>query len=471
MAASVEQLQNLGYQFIQSTQEGDPGIFIYRPSGYGRVAALERLSGETAESLEAEGITLQESDMKEFQSLPGFGYASGNVKTLDQAMDSAGSTVDYITESLKAQDGDSIAVGNETVSRESLQTLLGIDTEFSQASQDAQAAAGEAAAATKDAAIAARSESLAPATSSGTSSTAGAQARGMNESTRTQRNVDGTYSIIGTSTGTVYQSGLPDVESALSAQQAMMGGSTPDAVGAFSPVGGGQGTPGGGGSLTDLTNDITSSISEAEAAALAGDQSLIVTPEMRAEWLAQAVDELTPYYQETITNLEQVFSIDFQRLTEDLRTSESALAESYRTGVASLQTSLRDRGLLYGGVRTNEEDQLASTTNTELTNLDTAFTRSLQDLSTGASNSVEQTLGSTGAQNLENSLNTSLGSVSMAGRVLSGTPGLVASTTNADLLDIRGGITGSVPNQQTEDEYTRAGDLETAFTSEITRTL
>lgn len=157
MAASISQLQKLGYIFIESTNPTDRGVFIYRPAGYGRVAALERLRKETVASLQSKGITpvqYDKSKMDQVSSLPGFGYSS-DVDTVEKAADSASSTVEAIRTALSVQEGNKINVGNdENTTRSALEDIIDEKVSFSQAALNAQNAAGEEAARAKDAAIA-----------------------------------------------------------------------------------------------------------------------------------------------------------------------------------------------------------------------------------------------------------------------------------------------------------------------------
>jgi hypothetical protein len=222
MAASLSQLQKLGYKFIY-----DNGVvFVLRPSGYGRVQALERLRGETKESLESQGIEVSTESVSPYSSLPGFGYSSGDVNTLDQVLDSAGSTVDAIKQSLSVQEGDQINVGNdEQTTRSALENILDESVSFSQAALDAQNAQSEASAQVKDAETATTTEMT-----RAEKNAARIEASGK-VPTSIQKNEDGTYSVLNESTGDVLQAGLKSRAEAITVGQQLSGGSTPTIAG------------------------------------------------------------------------------------------------------------------------------------------------------------------------------------------------------------------------------------------------
>jgi hypothetical protein len=222
MAASLSQLQKLGYTFIYD----DGSVFVLRPAGYGKTAALERLRGETKESLESQGIEVSTESVSQYSSLPGFGYSGGDVGTLAQVLDSAGSTVDAITQSLSVQEGDQINVGNdEQTTRSALENILDESVTFSQAALDAQNAQGEAAAQTKDAETATTTEMTRAEKNAARIAASG------KVPTSIQKNEDGTYSVLNESTGDVLQAGLKSRAEALTIGQQLSGGSTPTIAG------------------------------------------------------------------------------------------------------------------------------------------------------------------------------------------------------------------------------------------------
>src|SRR3990167_11292121 len=78
-STSQNQLQQLGYRFFYKPGEG---VFIYR-DGTTNSPAFERLRKETKDSIEAQGFPVETVDsLKEYSSLPGFGFAGGDVDTV-----------------------------------------------------------------------------------------------------------------------------------------------------------------------------------------------------------------------------------------------------------------------------------------------------------------------------------------------------------------------------------------------------
>ena len=155
MAATLEQINRLGYQFIYDPQKRT--VFVIRPKGYGKSRALERLRRETPESLRQEGVNVVTDSIYNYvsrsASLPGFGYSPGDVDTFSKVLDSAGATVQAIETALRRVDPaevNAIAVGNTDIPFNEARRILGQDVQFSREAQAQQAREGEAQAAARD---------------------------------------------------------------------------------------------------------------------------------------------------------------------------------------------------------------------------------------------------------------------------------------------------------------------------------
>lgn len=207
---------------------------------------------------------------------------------------------------------------------------------------------------------------------------------------------------------------------------------------------------------TTLVGGLEESVSEKEAAALEADPSLIVTAEMRDAWLQEAWDEIreNKYYQETIRLAELDIGTSIDRLIQDTRATEAALAKQYGEALTSTQKSLQGRGLLYGGVRAGEERALAEEANVALTAEDIAFRRGLQDVTSEA----ERYLGSERSL----ALAPTFGATTGVGRVLAGTPTFQAGEAISAFEPI-GDIYGSLAREQEEEARYRSGEKEAAF--------
>ena len=151
MALNASQLTKLGYKFLYSPEE--KAVFVYR-DGTTNAPGLERLRGETKESIEAQGQKVQSvSDMSKYNSLPGFGFSRGDVNKLSDVDTIA---TDFIKQlELAAQrtspEEKKVGIGNKNFTKQQVKDILGKDVPFSQKALDEQYAQGKEAAAQKDA--------------------------------------------------------------------------------------------------------------------------------------------------------------------------------------------------------------------------------------------------------------------------------------------------------------------------------
>lgn len=151
MALNASQLTKLGYKFLYSPQE--KAVFVYR-DGTTNASGLERLRGETRDSLEAQGLPVESvPDMSKYSSLPGFGYSKGDVNKLS---DVEAITSDFVKQlEVAAQrttsDQSKVGIGNQDFTKQQVADILGKDVSFSQSALDEQYKAGQEAAIVKDA--------------------------------------------------------------------------------------------------------------------------------------------------------------------------------------------------------------------------------------------------------------------------------------------------------------------------------
>ncbi len=453
MSDLVTQLSGLGIKFLYSEEEGN--MILYAPTGMGDVEGGSRID-ITKEELESYGL----GDL--IVTIPGVvntdvlrslgynvdrGLSIGDIKSVDDLTAFANQYVENIRAALVGQPGDTIQIGNEEYSRSEMEDLIGETVAYD---PSVQLAAEAASAGIKD------NDGLVPETTYSGNSRVG-------EGVNTVQGSDGKWSVVGANTGTVYGSGYATAAEAQSQANLVVGGSTAQATGAFAP-GGSEYTPSGT-TEEDFANDVASSMSDAESAALAENPSLVITAEMRAQFYADAVTDLAPYYEEVISNIETTTGVSFDRLIEDITTQETALAEEYRQGLKSLQSDLQARGMLYGGVRETEESELATAANVEAAALETELTRGLEDISLAFS----QQLGTEAATEY----GAGLGTTSLLGRALPGVPTFtIAGATN--IYQPIGEFTqetATVPSERALAETELATELESTYLNELTRTL
>jgi len=157
----AKKLKNLGATFLVDKTSGD--VFVTLPGKFGRAKSTSRLRQETESSLKNSGLSnlIKKGEFKTQEQILGAGGAaraishpSGDVDSLDILGQVVDDVFQNVEQALKAQPSGTIAIGNENISRSDAQKLIGKTVDFSQAAQDAQAAAGEAAAASLDASLA-----------------------------------------------------------------------------------------------------------------------------------------------------------------------------------------------------------------------------------------------------------------------------------------------------------------------------
>lgn len=206
-----------------------------------------------------------------------------------------------------------------------------------------------------------------------------------------------------------------------------------------------------------VVGGLESGVQAREEAALAENPSLVVTPEMRAQWLAESYDELrgNKFYDEVLRTAEFDLGTSLNRLISDTRLREVSLAQQYKENLRGTQQSLQERGLLFGGVRRGEERELADKANLGFASEDIAFQRGLQDI-------TQQGERYFGSDYAAAALSPKFGTTQSVGRVLPGSPVFQAGE-RTQAFSPMGGFYGSFPREVEEEARTRAGEKESAF--------
>ncbi len=312
--------------------------------------------------------------------------------------------------------------------------------------------------------------------------------RGASEPTTIKQQADGTYSIIGAQSGTVIQGGFTNLAQALATQQQQMSGSTPQLTGqpnvdAIAPVASDNApantpvaTVDANGQLiapaaTAVTDALKTAVdTKAAAAEQAGQQ---VTAAMRAQWLSDAYTTLkaSPDWQQQIKSAELDLGTSFDQTIRDASLAVSNEVAKYGQTLENTQTGLRDKGMLYGGVRQLAEQKIADTANAFLQDIQNKQSDALQN----ASQTAERYLGSTDFQNGFNgggatALAQQQGNYNQVGRVLAGSPTYTMGGS-IPKLNIQGGMYGTAPTAVEGQARTLASQAEDAFNKPITQSI
>jgi hypothetical protein len=271
---------------------------------------------------------------------------------------------------------------------------------------------------------------------------------------------DGSIEIYGTRSGQVIKtlpSGTSDAEVSRAMTEMQSGFAEPLAQGGTATSGSAGGSSSSGSITGSQAGDkLLGVVSDAVAQKTADAEAkgIQITPEIRAQYLAQAWDEQAPYYGELIRNAEFDLGTSLSRIVQDAHSGESAISRQYQKNLETTQGTLKDNGMLYGGVRNKAERTLAEDTNTQLQNLDTTFGRNLQD----TSNTAERYLGTDTAKTYGDTL----GKTTQIGRVLQGSPTFQAGQSSSIFKPQGTDQYGSLNRDITYSKQSRANELETA---------
>lgn len=523
--STLQKFQNLGFKIVKMVSEN--GTVRYRmadPGNYGNVAGLYVMPNLTEKDIADAGLSDIVVEVKAGRA----GGAGAEVTTEDLGAAGIGGAerskgdfttissfetgvlnklVSNIENALKENPNEQIIVGNQTLSRSQASNMIGESksVQFDESRLEARNKASEEANAALDAKQKQESKLFTPSERTG-------------RSLKGSKQADGTYNIVDSNTGEVVEKGLADATMANARMTQLQSGGTPSLGGrpdlyaieptqqernipglgrAFAPyvdpatgqtVTPSVATPdqmqqfqagtlenyptaiaGGAGGIgaDDLTTTLEGAVATSETSALADDPSLVVTPEMRAAWLQEALDDLrnNRAYAEVIRNTEFDLGQSLNRLVEDTRLREIAAAQEYKTKLKAQTSSLQDRGFLYGGegggIRGQEERELADVTNLGLQGLQTQFRRGLEDYSQQA----ERTLGSGpygGFTQGAGGLQAALGTTQNVGRVIAGSP-IYQTGGTIPVLSTLGGQYGELPRTIQTEALTRAEEKEGAF--------
>ena len=270
----------------------------------------------------------------------------------------------------------------------------------------------------------------------------------MGEPIVARQETDGTYSIIGSTSGKILESGLADASAANRKMTELQSGAVPDAIGAFAGrVGSAAGeTPkssvldSAGVNYTGLGAD---QVKQVEASFLASQNdptlqekiinNLDITDEDIKGFLETAKSEYSPYYQQQFGRGAEDFtkSLEFAAVQRQDQMTQEALQK--QLALEQEQVGMAEAGLATSGIRKKAEERLAE----QARNIATSSRRAFEYDVTKAGRSAEDILGS----------------ATVAGLQL---PTLGGTSVYTPAGDIR----GSMERERTTAEQTRAAELE-----------
>ena len=471
---TTEQLAALGYEFYV-TETGE--IYAYQSGQYGMTASIAWLSEETAESMESAGIEVTEiKDMSGYSSLPGITWSEGSIHSLNDLYDAASVQVDNIENALEAQDSDTVHVGNDDYSREDAETAYGSSVAYSEEATAAQAVAGEAAAAAKDA-------------ESGQTATSGTE---EDTGYKIVQQQDGTYTVEGNNTGTVYASGLEDVAAATdaiveiqAAEKTEEGYEIPEGTvtesdpilveagttsieqqsdGTYSIIDTTTGEVLVSGLQTaadaqavemaivsgyseavtyDVLDDIdTSGLTAEQVASLEAIAEQIgddlggtdVTDEAITDWLAQAAEQNSDYWSELFTQAASSFTSGLEYMASGREAEIEQEQENLTSSLEASAVSAADTGTTFSGIRGEAEERLQE----EAADIAASSARAYEYSVQGLGEEAEYQLGSEYLEGLE----------------------LPTDESGEEIYSTIGDVYGSLQEQQDVDTAALAQELE-----------
>ena len=241
----------------------------------------------------------------------------------------------------------------------------------------------------------------------------------LGEPVKGRQAADGTWEVIGTNSGTVFQSGLADASAADKWMNQAQSGGTADAVGAFAPVvdtstqGGAstttQGTTEAGTtgssilpSSIDTTGLTAEQIRSAEQAYLdaSGDTSLAskltITEADIQGFIDKAASESDPYYSQIYTRAKEDYTrgLEYKAQVRQDEIAQEQLNASLAMESSQAQTS--EAGLAFSGIRQKAEERLKEQTD----NIARANRRAFNEDVTQFGRGAEDLLGSNQLANI-----------------------------------------------------------------------
>ena len=169
-------------------------------------------------------------------------------------------------------------------------------------------------------------------------------------------------------------------------------------------------------------------------------------PDKMAEFLQTAKDQLDPYYQEQLRNIEGDLTTSIQRLQDDYNTSIGRSQDTFKQNLGTQAENEAQTGLTYGSERGVRLGRTIQNENNALTDAATQNQRSIQDTATTA----ERSIGSSNLAGLGINYNTPTYTAGENG---------YASVGTRSLFTPVGNLVGSIPNEQTTNEILRQQQL------------
>lgn len=168
-------------------------------------------------------------------------------------------------------------------------------------------------------------------------------------------------------------------------------------------------------------------------------------------FLAQAKQELAPYYGQLFKQADEDLRVGFKQIGEDLASNEEQLGRKYGQDLQATQESLAARGLAFSGIRDKQENDLASQTKSAIEAGRREAERRALDLGTKG----ERLLGSS-------QFPTNLPTVNAAPTPITGQAGVYGFSNPSgtrQLFNSVGGTTGTLQQEQLEAEQARQREL------------
>ena len=172
-------------------------------------------------------------------------------------------------------------------------------------------------------------------------------------------------------------------------------------------------------------------------------------PDKMAEFLQTAKDQLDPYYQEQLKNVEGDLTTSIQRLQDDYNTSIGRSQDTFKQNLGTQAESEAQAGLTYGSERGVRLGRTIENENNALADTAKSTQRSIQDIATAD----ESSIGSSNLAGLGINYNTPTYTADANG---------YTSTGTRSLFTPAGNLTGSMANEETTNEILKQQQLAAA---------
>ena len=184
------------------------------------------------------------------------------------------------------------------------------------------------------------------------------------------------------------------------------------------------------------------------------DPSVEITPEKAAEFLAQAQEEISPYYQTQLALARESLLREMGYARDEILRKEQEWQQQYGEGLETLGETLAEKGMAYSGKRLEEEQQLAE-------DYQKAIEDQRRQAQFAAGTAAREFSQLYGTESLEPSQYTA------APTVVAGQPTFTPSSRKVPFYqlseDVYGDLVGEKQYEQTAEEKRRAAELEGAY--------